>query len=839
MKCFALHFACRELRHNRKIFRLSFFLMVFVSLILALVFSLGDCIAATVREQRFNAYGSFRYYEDSAEGGGAAGSAVQEKIRSVGTLTLLGEELSGGTVGTADLEAVRLGRIVCLEGRLPQNENEAAVEIGALSSMGYAYDLNQELELAVSLFTEDGIVPEPVTKRYTLCGTIQDRSSSWSAKLPSIFLSDSGGKKLLELKNSGGKIQLLKVKLIDADKLNDGELRQTTLQENWAAFPDGGLDQLDSLMMYLILIVCAGFLQDQIAFALSLKHMLAAIVLSFVCAAAGASIAGITASRISLLPSGPAKTRKARKRKSRRKIRRIGIKEMLWSRILYHPITALCSILAVCGALVFSALLFEGLSNQTASYRASQRFAHNSDYIFDTSETAGPDQVKLFEKEEANRLQGIYGVDQVYKYRISTANLSAPEGKQFTVNLESKRDDYYEWVDFTYRRKSALFQEQMSGLAGIQPDQNAEPREEYKLDPRAVEIGIIGLAGAEEADRFIREAEYQDSVDMDALLEGRSCIIFLPPLYQQPLYTEDSLLGKSAADTSYGFDPQRLLGTTFEILPQGVKESAAEWNLQGKKRRDESAITCGQTLQFSYHGQTISLQVAGILRGFTMENANFPYPQSPYDIITGTKFYHRFSGGMEDESYNFLTVKCSANADYSSTDKQISRVKTELGKGVRFLNFRIEYEETKLNLATGISLSFLFLILYSAMVLVLLSTLSSATIEENRSRIAVYKMLGANDKKVKLSFWLEGFLYWAIASVFALLLLYSIWITEEIQLMGFVYPLRYYLFPTSAFQFQWGSFSFFVILTFVMTEFFSVAPLRRLLKKSPIEQMKT
>ena len=125
-----------------------------------------------------------------------------------------------------------------------------------------------------------------------------------------------------------------------------------------------------------------------------------------------------------------------------------------------------------------------------------------------------------------------------------------------------------------------------------------------------------------------------------------------------------------------------------------------------------------------------------------MENANFPYPQSPYDIITGTKFYHRFSGGMEDESYNFLTVKCSANADYSSTDKQISRVKTELGKGVRFLNFRIEYEETKLNLATGISLSFLFLILYSAMVLVLLSTLSSATIEENRSRIAVYKMLG-------------------------------------------------------------------------------------------------
>ena len=137
--------------------------MVFVSLILALVFSLGDCIAATVREQRFNAYGSFRYYEDSAEGGGAAGSAVQEKIRSVGTLTLLGEELSGGTVGTADLEAVRLGRIVCLEGRLPQNENEAAVEIGALSSMGYAYDLNQELALAVSLFTEDGIVPEPVT----------------------------------------------------------------------------------------------------------------------------------------------------------------------------------------------------------------------------------------------------------------------------------------------------------------------------------------------------------------------------------------------------------------------------------------------------------------------------------------------------------------------------------------------------------------------------------------------------------------------------------------------------------------------------------------------------
>ena len=106
--------------------------MVFVSLILALVFSLGDCIAATVREQRFNAYGSFRYYEDSAEGGGAAGSAVQEKIRSVGTLTLLGEELSGGTVGTADLEAVRLDASYALRGGCPKMKNEAAVEIGAL-----------------------------------------------------------------------------------------------------------------------------------------------------------------------------------------------------------------------------------------------------------------------------------------------------------------------------------------------------------------------------------------------------------------------------------------------------------------------------------------------------------------------------------------------------------------------------------------------------------------------------------------------------------------------------------------------------------------------------------
>ncbi len=91
-----------------------------------------------------------------------------------------------------------------------------------------------------------------------------------------------------------------------------------------------------------------------------------------------------------------------------------------------------------------------------------------------------------------------------------------------------------------------------------------------------------------------------------------------------------------------------------------------------------------------------------------MENANFPYPQSPMTSLPEPSFIIAFSGGMEDESYNFLTVKCSANADYSSTDKQISRVKTELGKGVRFLNFRIEYEETKLNLATGISLSFSF-----------------------------------------------------------------------------------------------------------------------------------
>lgn len=95
-----------------------------------------------------------------------------------------GGELAGpqGSVrfGTVDEGFVALGNLGLQDGRWPEKENEIALEANALSTLGYDYELGQEITVKTrlpALYAPEGAVT--VEHTYTLCGVIRAYTSLW------------------------------------------------------------------------------------------------------------------------------------------------------------------------------------------------------------------------------------------------------------------------------------------------------------------------------------------------------------------------------------------------------------------------------------------------------------------------------------------------------------------------------------------------------------------------------------------------------------------------------------------------------------------------------------
>ncbi len=79
-------------------------------------------------------------------------------------------------IGTADEAFFRLGSLTLCDGRMPEASDEIAMELSALSKLGYSYELGQTIRAAVE---KDGAVPE---KNYRLVGILKSYADNWNHK---------------------------------------------------------------------------------------------------------------------------------------------------------------------------------------------------------------------------------------------------------------------------------------------------------------------------------------------------------------------------------------------------------------------------------------------------------------------------------------------------------------------------------------------------------------------------------------------------------------------------------------------------------------------------------
>lgn len=193
--------------HKKKRSLLVFLVLLISFSFVILSISLVSSIGKTNAEYRIRTYGEWYCAIPFGMDGDEAWLKKQSWAESVGVARNYGIiGTSSGTIafGTLDQNMMKVGGIVLDDGRFPQSDNEIAMEADALSSLGYDYELGQEISLQISIPYEDEFLE--VERKYFLCGIIHEYSNLWvlnrnaeNQQLVSAVVSDDAAEEYLEL----------------------------------------------------------------------------------------------------------------------------------------------------------------------------------------------------------------------------------------------------------------------------------------------------------------------------------------------------------------------------------------------------------------------------------------------------------------------------------------------------------------------------------------------------------------------------------------------------------------------------------------------------------------
>ena len=188
-------------------------ILIFTVLLLSFAFavvtlSVTSSMERTNREYRFDTYGEW-YGAFFLTGDEEPDWLRQENgISTVGcaeTYALLSGTAERAYLGTVDETLQKTGRLALLEGYMPEQENEIALEADILSSLGYDYTIGQKITItgAYEGSTADG---EPdrveVEQEYILSGVLKEYTNLWlsgqDVSLPGAVITEKAAEQAYE-----------------------------------------------------------------------------------------------------------------------------------------------------------------------------------------------------------------------------------------------------------------------------------------------------------------------------------------------------------------------------------------------------------------------------------------------------------------------------------------------------------------------------------------------------------------------------------------------------------------------------------------------------------------
>lgn len=224
---------------GRKKISILFVIIFTVSFAFGIItLSITSSMNQTNEQYRMNTYGAWssavKFSEDDPVNAYNGKVILPEWAENYGSITIcakLQTDSGDEYIGTMDEAVKDVGKIEMVDGRMPQGNDEVAMEADVLSELGYDYTLGQKISFNVSGEVEPSETEEPVKAEctYTLVGVIKEYTKLWNISddngyepLPSAVVSDDGGMKLMDslkaglderLKESPG--QMIELKLFD------------------------------------------------------------------------------------------------------------------------------------------------------------------------------------------------------------------------------------------------------------------------------------------------------------------------------------------------------------------------------------------------------------------------------------------------------------------------------------------------------------------------------------------------------------------------------------------------------------------------------------------------
>ncbi len=174
---FLIVFQGLKRRRNQSFLILAVLTISFAFAFIVLGYSYS--VVATNEQYRTDTYGSWygMITNSTDDDIGYVNSA--EWLKESGMITTL-RTTGSSNIGTLSESMTDMG-IGMNSGRLPESDDEIAMEADFLSALGYDYELGQKITISVSISTDTAGVSAMVKETFTLCGIIKEYTSIWSA----------------------------------------------------------------------------------------------------------------------------------------------------------------------------------------------------------------------------------------------------------------------------------------------------------------------------------------------------------------------------------------------------------------------------------------------------------------------------------------------------------------------------------------------------------------------------------------------------------------------------------------------------------------------------------
>ena len=756
-------------------------------------FLITDGISSAVMNQRKNIYGEWEYGLVNMDADSQTLIEDHPFIESKGKIQIYGV-LAGSymdnkqaNIGMMDQTAWNLGHLQMLKGRLPENEQEIAMESGMLTALGYQGEPGEKITLNIVTTTEyqNDMVGKAYT--YTLCGVIKDYQVNWDIcnrnRFPTGIVTKAGAERIGSPLESHMLIRADKgdsvyEDLKKSDKLTCGmEENAKWNQDVGKQMPYIGFLQAirvviavaAACVLYLMVSHSVQKRQEMWkildALGMEKKQMYQILIFEACACYLIASITGMGLGTLTYLEAMKG-----------------------WEKILGYPLAAKVTGKAYAGTLLYSFFVFS--FSYFFSCMKLNKFRKG-----------GTDRQKIKLSKRKNQITRLTPLSMVlcdWNYRklrkgiqillIASVLVICGTG-YFEIRSEWEelaRDRQYTGngymlnvqLDSNTKGIAKSTVQTLSQIEGVESTEayystdNDERNEtgytidlsEYEQSPyiekileteqlfkenvnaHNISFHALGVTCWEDLQRFL--ADVQDgSVTREEFESGNFCILVLNPLREQ--------------DGMY--------------LPWNTKEMVKDSDIQ------ESQIKAGDQLSVTCHGekeaQTKQLQVDAILRASSEKNIHPPYSGGTgIYAITGKNFWKQYGIDTVDDYCEKVRILLDDTADAYDAETHILSCVKKAGN-IDLINYHEEYAGRQQTCYSVTGTFIIFGIFYLIMVIIVVSQLLEAERQDKARNHQILYALGMEEAFFKKMRYIEVVLESGIAlvvGVVGIMLLYII-----------------------------------------------------------------